>query len=195
MEKQETQVIKNDFVCDCGEADHDLLIIIDNRAICENCVQILINKLRKTLMKTKENIKERFENQLKKMGSFYTTKKPMSCEGCENKDIDPHLADCLECSRGAKDNYSPKQSDSKECDCEIKNECELIPEHCTVKSDSQEWHKVYIDNIGILKIPVVVCPIVSRNRCTGVCECCDFFKGTGTDDKGPFVKCAYQKEV
>lgn len=37
----------DNFICECGEDRFEILITIDNHAMCENCLQKLINKLRK----------------------------------------------------------------------------------------------------------------------------------------------------
>lgn len=39
----------DNFVCDCGEDTEAVLITIDGECICQNCVQKLIDKLKKRI--------------------------------------------------------------------------------------------------------------------------------------------------
>ena len=40
---------EDDFVCACGQEDFALLLTIDGKTMCENCIQELIDKQRKLL--------------------------------------------------------------------------------------------------------------------------------------------------
>jgi hypothetical protein len=115
---------------------------------------------------------------------------PMSCEGCENKDIDPHLADCLECRRGAKDNYTPKQRQPQLCrgcinlERKFADECRNCSRHLSIG-----------DNYTPKQSDNDVCPHDSGNinYCMTICK---KYKGQGADPDGNrYIKCAYQNEV
>jgi len=42
-----TSDMEDEFICECGEDSHVLLLTIDDKCMCQSCIQKMINKLRK----------------------------------------------------------------------------------------------------------------------------------------------------